>query len=70
MNLVSIEAPTARVALTRETSELLDAALGIVSPSDGLQVIADQLIQALAQGLRFFSSPSDKLLVDGEGYIH
>ncbi len=70
MNLVSIEPPAARVALTRELLKLLNAALGIVSAGYGLQVIADQLIETLAEGLGFLSRASYELLIDREGDIH
>jgi len=70
MNLVSIEPPAARVALTRELLKLLNAALGIVSASDRLQVIADQLIETLAESFGFLSRASYELLIDREGDIH
>ena len=70
MNLVAVEAPAARVTLTREPLELLDAALGIVPASDGLQVVANHLIEALAKGLGLPSGTSDQLVFDREGDIH
>ena len=47
-----------------EALELLDAALGIVPSGDGLQVVADQLIEALAEGLGFLAGAGDQLIVD------
>jgi hypothetical protein len=44
VNLITVEAPAARVALTRKLLEFLDAALGIVPASDCLQVVADELV--------------------------
>jgi hypothetical protein len=64
MNLVSIEAPAARVAMAREALEFLDASLRIVAASQLLQIVADQLIETLAESVRLLSSPSDKLLID------
>ena len=48
MNFVSIEAPATGVATAGELPELLDAALRVVAASQLLQVVADELIQALA----------------------
>ena len=64
MNLVSVETPTARMATARETVKLLNAPLGIVSAGNVLQVVADQLIETLAESLRLLSSASDKLLIN------
>ena len=70
MNLVSIEAPALRVALTRNPLEFFDAALRIAAASQRLQVVADQLIQTLPEGLRRLSGAGDKLLVDRKGDVH
>jgi len=70
MNLVAIEAPAAGVATTREALELLDAPLRIVTARQSLQVVADKLIEALAEGVRLLSGASYKLLIDGQGNIH
>jgi len=70
MDLVPVEAPAAGMALAGETLEFFDAALGIVSASDGLQVVADQLVEAFAKGLRLFACAGDKLFIDGEGDVH
>ena len=67
MNLVPIEPPAARVALTRELLKLFNAALGIVSAGYRLQVIANQLIETLAESLGFLSRASYELLIDREG---
>src|SRR5271170_4763665 len=70
MNLVAVEAPAAGVALTGKTPELCDAAFGIVPTGDGLQVVADQLIKAFAQGFGFLAGAGDELFVKGQGDIH
>jgi len=70
MNLVSTKTPTPRVALARESPEFLDAALGIVSASHGLQVVPNQLIEALAEGLGFGAGAGDELVIDGERNVH
>src|SRR5271157_239590 len=70
MNLVSIETPTARVTATGEELELLDAPLRIVAAGQLLQVIADKLIETLAEGIGLLSGASDKLLVDRQGHVH
>src|SRR5437660_10030859 len=70
MNLVTLEAPAARVSLTGEALELLDATLRVVSASHGLQVVADHLVEALAQSFRLLAGSGDQLLVDGEGDVH
>jgi hypothetical protein len=41
MRLVTIESLAVRVARTRQTLELLDAALGVVGTSQFLQIIAN-----------------------------
>src|SRR5437899_5949165 len=69
MNLVTLEAPAARVSLTGEALELLDATLRVVSASHGLQVVADHLVEALAQSFRLLAGSGDQLLVDGEGDV-
>jgi len=56
--------PTARQAL-----ELLDPAFGIVA-GQFLQVIVDQLIEALAESVSLLSCACGKLLVDRERDFH
>jgi hypothetical protein len=58
MNLVSIEASPARVALTGQALKLFDAALRIVSASDRLRIVSDQGVQTLAEGFRLLSGAS------------
>src|ERR1700758_5029392 len=70
MNLIAIEAPATRVSLSGEALELLDAALRVVSASHGLQIVADHLVEALAQSFRLLAGSGDQLLVDGEGDVH
>jgi hypothetical protein len=64
MDLVSIEAPAARMALAGQPLKLFDTALGIVSADERLQIIPDQLIQTLAEGFRFLSGAGYELLID------
>lgn len=63
MNFVSIEAPAARVATAGELPELLDTSLQIVAARQLLQVVADQLIQALAYGVRFLSARATSVVI-------
>ena len=70
MNLVAIEAPAARVAPTREALELLNAPLRIVTARQPLQVVADKLIEAFAEGVRLLSGASYKLLIDRQSNVH
>jgi hypothetical protein len=63
MNLVAVETPSARVALSGKFPELLDAPLGIIAASQPLQIITDQLIETLAKRLRFFAGTSNGLLI-------
>ena len=70
MNFVSIETPAPRVALAREVPEFGHAALGDVSASQSLQVFADQLIQAFAQGIGPLACAFDELLVERQRYVH
>jgi hypothetical protein len=65
MNLVAIEAPATGVAATREAFELLDAALRVVTASERLQVIADQLIKTLAKGSSLLPRSRDNLFIYG-----
>jgi len=48
MDLVAIEPPTLRVPRPREALELGDAALRMVVASQGVQVIADELVETLS----------------------
>src|SRR5260370_34868491 len=70
MNLVPVELPAARVALTGEALELFDATLGVVSADDGLQVVADELVQAFARRLGFFARAGTELVIQRERSIH
>jgi len=56
--------------LAGEPLELLDAALGIVAARDGVQIVAYELIEALAEGLCLPSGASYELLVNGERDVH
>src|SRR3982074_1982826 len=70
MNLVAIEVPAAGGAASREALEFFDAALGVISAGDGLQVVADELVQAFAEGFGFLAGAGDELVVNGEGDVH
>ena len=65
MNLVAVEAPAPGVAFARKASEFCDAALGIVYSGYGLEVVTDELVQALAQGFGLFAGAGDQLVVEG-----
>jgi hypothetical protein len=65
MYFISIETPALRVALAGEPLELLDALLGIVASSQPLQIVPDQLVEALTEGFGFPARPGDRLLVKG-----
>ena len=64
MNLVPIETPAPGVPATGEALELLDAPLGVIAAGESLQVVADQLIKALAEGVRFLAGACDQLLIN------
>src|SRR5216684_220824 len=70
MNFVAIEAPAAGVAASREALEFFDAALGIVSAGNGLQVVADELVQTFAEGFRFPAGAGNELVVKRQGNVH
>jgi hypothetical protein len=70
MNLVPVETPGAGVALTRETLEFFNAALGIVAAGQFLQVVANQLIEARAESNRFLSGAVDQLFINPQGNNH
>ena len=70
MNLVPVKPPSPRMTLTRESLELLDAALGVVPSRNRLQVVADQLVQAFAESFRLLTRTCHQLIVNGESYVH
>src|SRR5512136_628581 len=70
MELVPVEAPAAGLAATREAPELLDAPLRIVAPRQPLEVVADDLVEALAQRRGLLAGPGHQLLVEGQGEVH
>jgi len=70
MSLVAIEALAVGIARTRQPLELLDEAFGVVLTRQLLQVVPNELIQALAQSLSFLSGACHRLLVDRKGYVH
>ena len=69
MDFIAIEAPASRVSAPGESLELLDAALGIAI-CKSLQIIPDELVEALAKGFRTLACSSDNVLVDGQSDVH
>jgi hypothetical protein len=63
MNFIAIESPAARVAAAGEALELLDAALRIVI-GKRLEIIADQLIKALAKRFSPLAGSCDNAFVN------
>src|SRR5258708_15671841 len=70
MYFISVEPPTARVSLTRESLEFLDAPLRIVSAGDSLQVVPDELVQTFAERLGFLAGASDNLVIQRQCDVH
>ena len=70
MDLVAVEAPATRVPLSGQALELFNAAFRIVVPIDGLEILANHLVQALSQGFRLFAGAGDEMIVDGKRNIH
>lgn len=70
MNFIAVETPAARVPLTGEPPKFLDASVRIVAARQCLQIISNQLIQALSDRLRFLAGTSQDLLVYRKSYIH
>src|SRR5580658_350036 len=70
MNLVSIKAPASQVSSTGEPPEFRDTALGIVAARQFLQMIANSLVETLAESFCPFSGAFDSLLVNGKGEVH
>ena len=64
MNLVTVETPATGMALAGEILELPDTMFGFVVAGQLLQVVADQLIQALTERIGFLARPGDQLLID------
>jgi hypothetical protein len=64
MDLVAIETPAAGVALAGKAAKLGDALVGIVASGELLQIVADELVEALAEGVRALAGAVDELLVD------
>src|SRR5271157_504039 len=69
MNLVPVEAPTARAAPARQALELLDTLLRIAA-AQALQIVADELIKAPSQRIRLLAGASGKLLIDRQCEPH
>jgi hypothetical protein len=70
VNLVAVEAPATGISLSGEALELFNAALGIIATSNCLQIIANELVEALAEGFCFLAGAVDELVVDGKSDIH
>jgi hypothetical protein len=63
MNFITIEAPASRVSASGKTLKLLDAALRIVI-GKRLEIIADQLIKALAKRFSPLAGSCDNAFVN------
>jgi hypothetical protein len=70
VNFISIELPAVRVTFAGETLELGDASLGVVTASDGLKIVANELVKAFAEGFGSLAGSVHQLIVDGEGDVH
>ena len=70
MDFVAIKAPAPRIALSGKALEFLKALSRIVAACQGLQVIADELIETLPKRLCLLASASHGLLINGEGDVH
>src|ERR1700722_4061422 len=71
VNLIPIPFPP-RLGVTQSRCFLkeFDVALQLVVSSDVLQMLANLLVDRLANGTKLLPGPLNKLLVDGEGDIH
>jgi hypothetical protein len=70
MDLVSIEAPSPRVTLPGKPPKFLNTLFRIVAARQLLQVVANQLIEALRESRRQLPRTSGELLVDRVEDIH
>jgi hypothetical protein len=70
MNFIAVEAPSPGVAGAREALEFFDTPFRIVSSGYGLQVVADELIEALAEGFGFLAGARHKFILNGERNVH
>jgi hypothetical protein len=64
MDFVSIEPPSTRSTAAGKSLEFCDALLRIIPAGQLLQVVAYQLIQALAKGVSLSASSLDQLIVN------
>ena len=55
MNLVAVEAPSARMPLAGEAFELFNAAFRVIPASHRLKIITDQLVEALPERFGFLA---------------
>ena len=60
----AVEAPAVRVAFTGKPPELCDVLLGIVFASDRLEVVANHLIETLAESFGLLAGASDELVFE------
>lgn len=58
------------VALSRKALKFRDALVGIVAAGDALQVVAYELVEALAERVGTLAGAGDQLLVDREREVH
>jgi hypothetical protein len=65
----AIKSPSARITATGQAHEFSDTLFGVVV-CECPQVVANQLIEALAHCLGLFLGPGNNALVDRDGQIH
>jgi len=70
MDFVPVELPSLRIPLSRETLELVNAALYVFVAGKVVEIIAHRLIQALSHDAGPYSSSLDDVLIGGKGNIH
>ena len=72
MELVPVEPPAAGPAAgpLRELPELGHVPLGVVAPGETLQILPNQLVEALPHGGGLLARPPDEPLVHGQGDVH
>ncbi len=70
MDFVAIEPPAAGVALAGKAAKFGDALVGIVATRELLQVVADELVEAFAEGVGALAGAVDQLLIDSQSQVH
>src|SRR6202795_4863118 len=72
MELASVEPPAASTATRppRELPELGHVPLGIVAAGEALEILANELVEALPHGAGLLAGAPDEPLIHGKGDIH